>query len=126
MPDSSSSNAGLTVLAVLAALWSAFVGSTFLAPLTLALFLVAVIWPVQSELQTWMPKTAAVIVTFLLLVTAILVLGTVVVWTLDNVWRTISNNAQRYQALYQAMADWLEQHGIALAGLWAGRNSSTI
>lgn len=119
MSDSSSSKTSLTVLAVLGALWSAYVGGAFLAPLTLALFLVALIWPIQAAMQMWMPKIVAVIVTFLILVTAILVLGTAVVWALDNIWRTVSNNVQRYQALYQAMADWLEQHGIALAGLWA-------
>jgi len=115
----SSSKASLTLLTTLAIFWSAYVGYAFLAPLTLAVFLVAVVWPVQSALQRWMPKTIAVIVTFLLLVMTIVVLSTIVLWALDSIWRTLAANAQRYQQLYQTMADWLEEQGIALAALWA-------
>lgn len=114
-----SSKASLTILATLAILWSAYVGSTFLAPLTLALFLVALVWPVQGALQRWMPRALAVIITFAAVLVTMLALSAVVVWALENVWRTISGNAQRYQALYQAMADWLEENGIVLAGVWA-------
>jgi len=47
MPAGRSSHAALTILSVLALLWTAYVGSAFLAPLTLALFLVTLFWPIQ-------------------------------------------------------------------------------
>lgn len=115
----SSSKASLVLLTTLAVFWSAFLGYAFLAPLTLAFFLVAMVWPVQSALQKFVPKTIAVFVTLLLLVMTIVVASTIVLWALDSIWRTVAGNVQRYQALYQSMADWLEGHGIVLAGLWA-------
>jgi AI-2 transport protein TqsA len=114
-----SSKASLTLLTTLAIFWSASAGYAFLAPLTLAFFLVAMVWPVHRALQKWAPKTVAVIVTLLILVLAIVVLSTIVLWALDSIWRAVAANVQRYQALYQAWADWLEEHGIVLAGLWA-------
>jgi AI-2 transport protein TqsA len=115
----SSLKASLTILTSLAIFWSAFVGYAFLAPLTLAFFLVAMVWPVQSAMQRFVPKTIAVIVTFLILVLTIVVLSTIVLWALDSIWRTLAGNVKRYQELYQAMANWLEEHGIVLAALWA-------
>jgi len=119
MPTASSSNAALTILSVLALLWSAYVGSAFLAPLTLSVFLVALIWPIQVALCAWIPKALAVIITFLLLAALIVLLSSVTLWALESIWQTLNSNVQRYQAMYQSFADWLEKNDIIIAGLWA-------
>ena len=119
MPAGSSSHAALTILSVLALLWSAYLGSAFLAPLTLALFLVALVWPVQMALRAWMPKAIAIIAALVMLIAVIVLLSSAVLWALRSIWQTIGADGQRYQSLYMSFANWLEKNGIAMAGLWA-------
>ena len=56
-----------------------------------------------------------------LMATAVIVaaFGSVIAWGLGRVVRSVVNDAARLQALYGQMSDWLESHGIVLAGLWA-------
>ncbi len=119
MAQAFSARTSLTILAVAALLWSAYVGEAFLTPLSLALFLVALVWPVQIVLQARIGRASAVIITFSILLAAIVGLSTTALWALENIWRTISGNAERYQSLYHSMALWLENHGVVLPGLWA-------
>jgi len=37
--------------------------SRVFAPLAAALFIIAIVWPVQKQLQSWMPKLAALAIT---------------------------------------------------------------
>ena len=119
MPAGRSSHAALTILSVLALLWTAYVGSAFLAPLTLALFLVTLIWPIQMALRGWMPKALAIIAALVMLIAVIVLLSSATLWALRSIWQTIGANAQRYQSLYMSFVNWLEKNGIAVAGLWA-------
>jgi AI-2 transport protein TqsA len=116
---SSSSHAALTLLSVLALIWSAYAGGAFLAPLTLALFLVTLMWPIQTALRIWMPKALAVIAALVMLIAVIVLLSSVTLWALRSVWLTIGSDAQRYQSLYMSFVKWLEKNGIFVAGLWA-------
>ncbi len=114
-----SSRPSLVLLATLAALWTAKAAAPFLAPLTLAMFILAFAWPVQSFLQERVPKIIALVLTLALVLGVMLVLGLLALWAFGAVWQAISSNAARYQLLYQSAADWLEGHGIVMAGIWA-------
>lgn len=115
--------ASLMVLTIIAVLWAAYAAAAFAAPLTLALFILAVSWPIQSGLQTTLPLSIAVVLTVLLIMAVILVLGSVTIWAFGTIWQTVIANVARYQMLYQGAADWLEERGFVVAAFWADNNS---
>ena len=46
--------------AVLLVLGALHLTSAIAAPVTFAVFIIALVWPLQSQLERWMPKLAAV------------------------------------------------------------------
>ncbi len=95
-----------------------FSGSIF-APLAFALLIIAIIWPVQKRLQARLPKLVALAVSMLATVVVLAAFVLLVAWGFGRVGRFIVSDAARFQLLYGNMAEWLEGHGIVLAGLWA-------
>jgi predicted PurR-regulated permease PerM len=93
--------------------------STVFAPLALALFIIAIVWPLQRWLEVRMPKLLALGVTILVTVSVCLAFGSLVVWGFGRVFRSIVANLARYQALYDDAVSWLDAHGVSVAGLWA-------
>ncbi len=104
-----------TILIVAALNYS---GSIF-APLTFALLIIAIIWPVQKRLQMWLPKLVALVLTVAGTVVVVTEFASLVTWGFGSVGRFVISDAARYQILYGQVAEWLEGHGIAIAGLWA-------
>lgn len=119
MADDAASRISLVVIAVLAVLWSAHVAYPFLAPLTLAVFVLALAWPLHAALQARLPGIVAAILTLVLATGVLALLGWAAVWAFGTIWYDVAANAARYQSLYQQAAGWLEEHGIIVAALWA-------
>ncbi|MGI6246322.1 MAG: AI-2E family transporter [Pseudochelatococcus sp.] len=89
------------------------------APVAFALFIIAVVWPMQSALERRMPALLATVVTLL---TTLLVVGAVtwlIVWGLGHVGQWAFANTARFQALYDQAGAWLEGHGFVPAALIA-------
>ncbi len=105
--------AGVTVCAALSAAGAVF------APLALALLIIAILWPLQKWLQSFLPKLAALAISILCLVVGFAVLGSLVFWSTSRVGQAIVSDAARFQSVYDQLAAWLEGHGIAVAALWA-------
>lgn len=110
--------AGVGVLAALAILAALYFASAIFAPITYALFIVAIAWPMQSRLQTRLPKPLALAVVVLVIVVAFVIFGSLIVWALSRVGRSLVNDTARFQLLYGQMAEWLNTHGIGIATLW--------
>jgi predicted PurR-regulated permease PerM len=89
------------------------------APLAAALFIIAIVWPIQKQLQSWMPKLAALAITVVATVAVCLGFASLAAWGFGRVGRSLVGDLPRYQALYSAMVTWLDGHGISVAGLWA-------
>ena len=109
----------LVLAALVILLAAAYFARPILAPVTFAIFIVAVVWPLQSGLQRRLPKLLALVVTLLSTLTAISVLGYLVIWAFGLVAQWLVSNTARFQALYQQAADWLEAHGVAVNALMA-------
>jgi AI-2 transport protein TqsA len=105
--------AGVLVTAALAQ------ASRVFAPLAAALFIIAIVWPVQKQLQSWMPKLAALAITIVATVAICLGFASLAAWGFGRVGRSLVGDLPRYQALYSAAVMWLDGHGISVAGLWA-------
>jgi predicted PurR-regulated permease PerM len=89
------------------------------APLALALFIVAIVWPLQQRLQSRIPKLVALAVTICITIALCLALASVAVWGFGRVVRSLTNDTARYQILYNGVVVWLDGHGFSVAGVWA-------
>jgi AI-2 transport protein TqsA len=96
-----------------------YFSGTIFAPLSFALLIIAVIWPVQKRLQARLPKLVALAVSMLATIVVLTAFVSLVAWGFGRIGRFIVSDAARFQQLYGQIAEWLEGHGIVLAGLWA-------
>lgn len=115
-PELRSSALLIAVILIIAAVYLA---SSVFAPLAFALFIIAVVWPLQSRLQCRLPKLLALTTVIFVTVVVFVAFASLVVWGFSSVARWLVSDATRYQALYERVAAWLAGHGVALASLWA-------
>jgi AI-2 transport protein TqsA len=89
------------------------------APVACALFIIAIVWPLQKRLQARLPQLLALAIVVTLVVLVFIVFASVVAWGFGRIGRSLIAETPRLQALYEQATAWLETHGIAVAGLWA-------
>jgi AI-2 transport protein TqsA len=107
------------VVVVAAVAVGAYLGASIFAPLVLALFIIAVVWPLQQCLQARLPKLLALALTIIVTVAVCLAFASLAVWGFGRVGRSLVADSARYQALYNDVVTWLDSHGVSVAGLWA-------
>jgi AI-2 transport protein TqsA len=107
------------VVVVAAVAVGAYLGASVFAPLVLALFIIAVVWPLQQWLQAPLPKLLALALTIIVTVAVCLAFASLAVWGFGRVGRSLVADSARYQALYNDVVTWLDSHGVSVAGLWA-------
>lgn len=88
------------------------------APLAFALFVVAIVWPLQRTLQVKLPKLLALAVCMTASIIVIASFAWVITWAFSRVGRYVVLDPERFQLLYNQIAGWLEGHGIVVASLW--------
>ncbi|RVG87385.1 AI-2E family transporter [Sinorhizobium meliloti] len=93
--------------------------SSIFAPVAFALFIITLVWPMQCRLQAMLPRSLALIISFLLVVLAIVAFGWLIAWAFGHVGRWIIADAARFQQLYDHVRLWLEEHGVAVGVLWS-------
>jgi len=107
------------IIAVVLLAAAASQASAVFAPLALALFIIAIVWPLQSRLQAKIPKLLALAITIVVTIVVCLAFASLAAWGFGRVGRSLVADAARYQALYGIMVTWLDGHGVSVAGLWA-------
>jgi predicted PurR-regulated permease PerM len=100
----------------LAGLWAA---SAVMMPVTFALFIIALVWPLQRRMQAVLPQVIAVLATAAVALLALGGGGWLVVWGFGGVAQWVIANAARLQSLYMHAADLLERRGLYAAELFA-------
>jgi predicted PurR-regulated permease PerM len=113
------------IIAAILITGAAYQASSVLAPLTLALFIIAIVWPLQRWLQSRIPALLALFVTMVVAVAVCLGFASLAVWAFGRVGHELLADSQRYQAFYDAAVAWLEARGISVAGLWAEHFNAT-
>ena len=88
MSDTVSRNS-IAIVAVAAIAAAAYFADTVFAPLTLALFIIALVWPFQRWLKARAPALLALAVTMTLTILAMLVFASLVVWGFSRVGRSL-------------------------------------
>ena len=106
-------SAGILVIAML------FIARAIFTPLAFAILIIAIVWPMQRRLQTILPQLVALALTMLVTIAAVVVLASFAAWAFSRIGLFAVSDAGRFRALYDQLADWLDGHGIVVAGLWA-------
>lgn len=109
----------IVLIAVILAIAALSVASSVFAPVAFALFIIALIAPLQRSLQTMLPRLLALAISVVVMVVTFCAFGSLIVWAFGRVGRWIVADAGRFQQFYDQITLWLEGHGIAVAGAWS-------
>lgn len=112
-------DAAQILIATILAVAALSVASSVFAPVAFALFIIALIWPLQHALQKIFPRFIALAVSVVVIAVAFIAFGSLIVWAFGRVGRWIVSDAGRFQAFYDQITLWLENRGIAVAGVWS-------
>jgi len=107
------------VIAVIAIFAALRLASSVIAPVVCAVFIIALVWPMQSRLQKRMPKLIALAIVIAVIALVFVVFASLVSWAFGRIGQSVVANAGRLQLLYGEVTAWLEGHGVGVAGLWA-------
>jgi len=122
LPPSAISRPRQTLLGVCAVVllgWTLYAAQSVFAPLAFALFIMALVWPLQRRLQRDVPELLALALTMAMTILVVIVFSSLVTWAVTRITRFITTDAARLQELYNSAVLWLESHGVVLAELWA-------
>ena len=119
MPASIEVKVALAIGAAVAVAFAAYQAASVFAPLVLALFIIAITWPLQRWLQSHIPRLVALAITLTVIVAVGVAFASLIAWGFGRVGRALVSDAARYQMLYDNLVAWLDSHGISVAWLWA-------
>ncbi len=119
MARNSALDVSVGIIAAILISVAAYQASEVFAPLALALFIIALVWPLQSWLKERMPALLALAITMAVTVAACVAFASLVAWGFGRVGVSLMADSARYQALYESAIDWLDDRGISVAGLWS-------
>jgi AI-2 transport protein TqsA len=102
----------LAVCATILVCAALYLGGSIFAPVAFSMFVLAIVWPFQSALQTRMPKLVALVFTVLLTLIVLAALALAVAWGSSQVGHWLLGNVERFQFVYAKTNEWLEGHGI--------------
>ncbi len=105
----------LAVCAVFVILAALYLGRSLFAPVLLAIFTVAIVWPLQRAMERRLPRIVAMALTVLATAAVVVALASLVLWGLNRAAQWAIANAAGFQAHYLRLDAWLEGHGLYLA-----------
>ena len=109
----------LGIATTIIALGAISAAEAIFAPLAFALFIIAIVWPMQAWLQRYLPKLVALAICMAATIAVMAVFGWIITWGFTRVGRYIIGEIPRLQLVYAQATIWLEGHGIAVDSLWA-------
>lgn len=93
------------------------IGQSVLEPVVFALFIIALIWPLQQWLQTMTPRPVALLLSILIALAAMITLSSLIVWSGGEIVDWFIHNVERVKASFENATKWLEAHDIFVASL---------
>jgi predicted PurR-regulated permease PerM len=107
------------VCAVVLTLTGLSAARAVMTPVAFALFIIALVWPLQRRLRAMIPQVIAVLVSAAVALLAVSVGGYLVVWSFGGIAQWIIAKAARLQTLYMHAAELLEERGLYAAEMFA-------
>ncbi|MET3598612.1 AI-2E family transporter [Martelella mangrovi] len=87
----------------------------FLKPVALALFIIAVTWPIKNALQKVVPQLLALAITVVSTIVVFVIFATLVIWGFSRMATSFIDAAWQLQAAYQDAVAWLGGKGFSVA-----------
>jgi predicted PurR-regulated permease PerM len=109
----------ITIIAVIVVFAALYQASSLVAPVAGALFIIAIVWPLQRRLQAYLPKLIALAIVIGATIAVFVFFASLVSWGFGRIARALFAEANRFQDLYSQTAAWIEGYGIIVAGVWA-------
>ncbi|MCX7304009.1 MAG: AI-2E family transporter [Hyphomicrobiales bacterium] len=119
MSTSRGSKAMIFLIAAILGFGALHLADAVFAPLALALFIMALIWPLQRRLAARLPGMLALTISIVVMLAVVLLFISLVAWSFGRVGHSFVADAARYQGLYDQAVAWLDSHGVEIGGLWA-------
>src|SRR5262245_46771655 len=110
----------LAICATILIFGALYLARSILAPVAFAVFIIAILWPLQMRLQTAIPKLLALSVTFVIVLVTVTVLGYLMIWGFSHIARWLIGNAPRFQVLYAHANSLLEGYGFSVVQQMTG------
>lgn len=107
------------ILAIVALVWALKAAAAIVAPIACAFFIIALAWPLQCNLQRWLPKLLALAIVVCLIAFTFFVFVLITSWGLGRIIGASAMDAARFQTLYDQFSQWLAGYGIAIGGVLA-------
>ncbi len=111
--------APLLLIAIIALVSALKIAEAVFAPVACALLIIALVWPFQKMLQRYVPQLLALALVLGVVVCVFLTLTSITAWGFGRIGRSVVADSARFQLLYGQLTEWLEGHGIIVAGVWA-------
>ncbi len=81
-------------------------------PVIFAIFIIALIWPLQKALASRMPKALALLITIVLTLAVVVALTSMIVWGAGEIADWIRHNLVKIGTTFRNSTKWLEDHDI--------------
>jgi AI-2 transport protein TqsA len=107
------------ICAIVLTLAGLALAKSVMMPVAFALFVIAVVWPLQRRLQRRLPQLLAVLITATVALCAIAIGCWLIVWGFGRIAQWVIANSARLQGLYLHAAALLERRGLYAAELVA-------
>ena len=116
MPTDRQTHVMLAICTTILVAVALYLGRSIFAPLAFAIFMVALVWPLQRALESKLPQVVALLLTLLLTVAVVVAVASMVTWALSVELAWLVGHAARFQTVYVEWARWLEEHEIFVVG----------
>jgi AI-2 transport protein TqsA len=115
--ENNSINFAAALVITLLVITAANLAQPIIEPVVFAIFIIALIWPLQKAIQSRVPKALALLVTVLLTLGIILALSSLIAWGGREVADWIRGNLADVQETFVSSTKWLEEHDIFVLAL---------
>ena len=105
----------LGISAAFVILLALYLGRSLFAPVCFAIFIIALVWPLQNLLERKLPRVLAMFVTVVITGAVMVAMASLVLWSLNRAVLWAIGNTAAFQAQYMRMDAWLQSHGLYLA-----------
>ncbi|MGD9803250.1 MAG: AI-2E family transporter [Hyphomicrobiaceae bacterium] len=109
----------ISIVAIIAVLVALNFATSLIAPVVGAIFIIALVWPLQSRLKAYLPNLLALAIVISVTVVVFCIFASLVSWGFGRIARALLAESARFQSLYDQAAAWIEGYGIAVDGMWA-------
>ncbi|MGL4543840.1 MAG: AI-2E family transporter [Polymorphobacter sp.] len=126
-PAPAGGSMALTLCAAVLTAAALSIGRSVFEPVAFALFLVALVWPLQRWLAQRLPKGLALVLVLVFTLAVLALFAYAASWSIGHIGRWSMANFGRVQTLYVDATTWLEGKGLLVDGVASNRlNPATV